>query len=285
MSRRRLLDRFLGTICAGSAATCCALLLGILSVITWRGLGAVDWEFLTTATRSGGAAGGVLYQILGTLVLVLTALLVCAPLSLSLGLLHSVYLRDHALRRPLSLTLYLLNGVPSILFGIIGMIVFVRYLDWGKSWLAGGVLLALMMLPTATIAFIEKIARVPQSQLEAASGLGLRRSAQIRTVIVPQSVGGLLTGLLLALARAVGETAPIMFTATIFSGATLPAGVRDSPVLSLPYHIFILAQDSASPDTRSRIWATALVLLSLVVLWSLLSLPARLRLHEPSAHR
>ncbi len=102
----------------------------------------------------------------------------------------------------------------------------------------------------------------------------------VRAVILPQSWSGLITGSLLGLARAAGETAPIMFTATIFAGATFPTGVRESPVLSLPYHIFILAQDSFDPAVGAKLWGSALVLLALVLGLSLLALPLRLRIHE-----
>ena len=120
--------------------------------------------------------------------------------------------------------------------------------------------------------------------LDAARGLGLRRSQMIRAVVLPQSIGGLITGLLLGVARAAGETAPIMFTATIFAGASLPSGVRESPVLSLPYHIFILAQDSHDPAVRTKLWGAALVLLFIVMAFSLAALPIRLKLHEESDH-
>lgn len=130
-----------------------------------------------------------------------------------------------------------------------------------------------MILPTVTIALMERIAAIPRKFREAAAALGLRESQIIRAVILPQSVGGLVTGSLLGLARAAGETAPIMFTATIFAGATMPSGIKDSPVLSLPYHIFILAQDSFDPAVGSKLWGTALTLLMLVFLLSLAALP------------
>jgi phosphate transport system permease protein len=101
-------------------------------------------------------------------------------------------------------------------------------------------------------------------------------------VLLPQSWGGLITGSLLALGRAAGETAPIMFTATIFAGATFPSAIRESPVLSLPYHIFVLAQDSFDPSVGSKLWGAALVLLALVFLLSLAALPSRLKIHEES---
>ena len=180
--------------------------------------------------------------------------------------------------------LYLLNGIPSILFGIVGMVVFVQWFGWGKSWLSGGILLGLMILPTVTVTLIERMSSIPKRYLEAARGLGLNQSQLIRSIIMPQSVGGLITGLLLGLARAAGETAPIMFTATIFAGATLPTGVKESPVLSLPYHIFILAQDSYDPIVKTKLWGAALVLVLIVFGLSLAALPARLRIHEEADH-
>jgi phosphate transport system permease protein len=199
---------------------------------------------------------------------------------LGIALTHGVYLRTQRAKTSLGLLLYALNGVPSILFGILGLIVFVKYLGWGKSWLSGGILLGLMILPTVTVAMIERIKVLPDKYLEAARGLGLSQSQVVRSVILPQSIGGLVTGLLLGLARAAGETAPIMFTATIFSGATIPHGIVESPVLSLPYHIFILAQDSFEPSVNAKVWGTATVLLMMVFCLSSVALPLRLRLHE-----
>jgi len=195
-----------------------------------------------------------------------------------------VYLRDNPHRGKITVLLYLLNGVPSILFGIVGMIIFVQWLDWGKSWLAGGILLGVMILPTVAVTLIERIGSLPHRYVEAAKGLGLSQSQIIRSVILPQSLSGLVTGLMLGLARAAGETAPIMFTATIFAGATLPDAVKESPVLSLPYHIFILAQDSFDPDAKAKLWGAALILMIIVLGLSLAALPARLKIHEEANH-
>jgi phosphate transport system permease protein len=247
-------------------------------------MSSVRWHFLTEQMRSVGAAGGIFYNLIGTLILIGTAAAFAAPFATGIALTHGVYLSDGRTRHSLSLMLYTLNGVPSILFGILGLIVFVKYLGWGKSWLSGGLLLGLMILPTVTVSLIERIKMLPHKYIEAALGLGLTRSQIIRSVILPQSAGGLVTGLLLGLARAAGETAPIMFTATIFSGATVPNGVKESPVLSLPYHIFILAQDSFDPSSGAKLWGTVVILLALVLLLSLFALPARLRIHEEAGH-
>jgi len=269
-------------------ALCTLTSVAVLGMLVWaivvRGWPAVSWHFFTEQIRLVGAEGGIFYNLVGTAILLATAMVVSAPLATALALVHGVYLRHSPRRRHLTLMLHLLNGVPSILLGIFGMIVFVKFLGWGKSWVSGGILLGLMILPTVSIALIERIGSLPSKYLEAAAGLGLRPSQIIWAVILPQSMSGLVTGSLLGLARAAGETAPIMFTATIFAGATVPHGIKESPVLSLPYHIFILAQDTFDPAVGAKIWGTALTLLAVVSLLSLIALPARLRIHEEAHH-
>jgi phosphate transport system permease protein len=277
---RRASNILFPALCGVCALVACGLLLGVFIVIAQRGIPALSWTFFTEQMKQVGSAGGIFYNLIGTLILIVTAGLVCAPIATALALVQTVYLRSSAAQGRLGLFLYTLNGVPSIVFGIFGFIVFVKFLGWGKSWLTGGILLALMILPTVTVALIERIRALPRKYVEAAAGLGLRQSQIIWSVILPQSWSGLLTGSLLGLARAAGETAPIMFTATIFAGASLPQGIRESPVLSLPYHIFILAQDSFDPGVGAKLWGSALVLLMLVFLLSMLALPFRLRIHD-----
>lgn len=256
----------------------------LVAAVVQRGWPALSWGFFTEQIRLVGAAGGIFFNLIGTSILLLAALVVCTPLALALALTHEVYLRGHRWQRPLTLMIYLMNGVPSILHGILGLIVFVHWLNWGKSWLSGGIILGLIMVPTVSVALIERIAALPRKYVDTAASLGLRPSQIIRAVILPQCAGGLVTGTLIALARVAGETAPIMFTATIFAGATVPHGVTDSPVLSLPYHIFVLAQDSFDPSVGAKLWGTALTLLLLVFALSLAALPARLKLHEEARH-
>ena len=281
---RRTLDWIFRLATALCALIARGVLVLIVAAILFRGLPSVSWQFLTEQIRLVGADGGIFHNVVGTLILITTALVVSAPVAVGIALVHGVYLRHEAWRRRLLLLLYLLNGVPSLLFGLFGFIVFVKFLGWGKSWLAGGILLGLMILPTVTVALIERISSLPRRYLEAAAGLGLSTPQIIWSVILPQSLSGLVTGSLIGLARAAGETAPIMFTATIFAGAAFPTGIKESPVLSLPYHIFILAQDSFDPAAGAKVWGTAVVLLAIVGLLSLVALPLRLRIHEEAHH-
>ncbi len=277
---RRASNIIFPALCGACALLACALLFGLVFVIAQRGVPALSWTFFTDQIRQVGSAGGIFYNLVGTLILIAAALVICAPIATGLALTQAVYLRSSTAKSRLGLFLYTLNGIPSIVFGIFGFIVFVKYLGWGKSWLIGGILLALMILPTVTVSLIERINALPRKYVEAATGLGLRQSQIVWSVILPQSWSGLITGSLLGLARAAGETAPIMFTATIFAGASLPHGIRESPVLSLPYHIFILAQDSFDPGVGAKLWGSALVLLMLVFALSMIALPFRLRLHD-----
>lgn len=272
---RRLADRGLTLFAGACAAAAVALSLGVLLEVLRNGLPALSLEFLLAPTAEAGAAGGIRYQIAGTAILVATAVATAAPLALAVALTATVYLGDRFARWIRNLLL-MLQAMPSILLGIFGMILFSQTFGWGKSWLAGGLLLAAMILPTVAMATIEAIDSVPPERLEAAVGLGLDRSQVVRAVLLPRSRQGLVSGLLLGLARAAGETAPILFTAAVFSGATLPAGVVDSPVLALPYHIFTLAQDTLAAGAKSRLWAAAFVLVAMVLAASLAALPIRL---------
>lgn len=253
------------------------LVLMTLVWILYQGAGELSVSFLLEPTTESGIAGGVRYQILGTLILMATTATMVVPFSVGLALLSAVYLRTGRLSQTLQGLLQLLNATPSIIFGILGFLFFFHALGWGKSWLAGGIVLAWMILPTVTISLVKSIESIPARQLEAARGLGLRQAQIVQAIILPQSLRGLITGGLLGLARAAGETAPILFVAAVFAGPSLPDGVRNNPVLALPYHIFVLAQDSLQDQAQANLWGAALVLVVLVVSLSLLVLPLRMK--------
>ena len=277
---RRLGDILLAVIAGACALVAVGILLALVYVVAQRGAPALSWSFFTEQIRLVGAAGGIFWNLIGTMILLGTAFILCTPMAVGLALVERVWLRGDGARRAMRTVLYTLNGLPSILFGLFGFIVFVQWCGWGKSWLVGGIVLALSMLPTVTVALLERLKAIPAKYVEAAAALGLSRAQIVRAVLLPQAWGGLITGSLLGMARAAGETAPIMFTATIFAGATWPRGVVDSPVLTLPYHIFVLAQDSFDPAVGAKLWGSALVLLGLVFLLSLIALPSRLKIHE-----
>lgn len=277
---RRAGDRLFLALIIGGAALSFAVILSVVSLILFRGLPAISFHFLTEQVRSVGADGGIFFQLAGTLILILTAAVIAVPVAAGAGIFHQMYLTSARGRRAFDSLLQALNAVPSIVFGLVGLAVLVQRAGMKKSWLAGGVVLAVMILPTMTVAFIEKLRAIPATTIEAAFGLGMSRSRVAISVLLVQGATGLLTGTLLGLARAAGETAPIMFTAAIFAGATIPHGIVDSPVLALPYHIFVLAQDSFDPAMTKNLWGSAVVLLALVGALSMAAIPLRLRVHE-----
>jgi phosphate transport system permease protein len=281
---RRWIDGAFLLATAVCAVTVCAVLVGLVVTILVRALPVLHLDLLTQQMAEAGAAGGIRYELLGTLILMVTALAVSTLLSVALALTKTIYIGSPRLQRWIALGLYTINGMPSIVFGIVGMAFFMGVLGWAKSWLSGGILLGLMILPTMSVALIERIESLPRQYTEAAASLGLSRSQIVWSVVLPQSASGLLSGSLLGLARAAGETAPIMFTAAVFSGATLPQGIRESPVVALPYHIFVLAQDSFQEGAEARLWGATFVLLALVFILSLVALPARLAVHEEAKH-
>lgn len=281
---RRAIDLGVTAFAWLSGLVALTVLVAIAGYLLTRGAAAFDLGFVLEPSRGGSGEGGIRYQLLGTLILIVTALAVAVPSAVGVGLVRGVYIRSPNRRRRLTHALYIVNGVPSIVFGIFGLAIFGRFLGWGKSWLAGGVLLGMMILPTLALAFAERVDAIPGKYLESAAGLGMTRAQIVRAVILPQSMTGLVSGALLGLARAAGETAPILFVAAVFSGVTVPRGIVDSPILALPYHIFVLAQDVFDPAGVDPLWGTAAVLLGVVFLFAFLALPFRLRFHQEARH-
>ena len=170
--------------------------------------------------------------------------------------------------------LYALNAIPSVTYGIFGLIFFVNILGTGLSWFVGSLILAMMMLPTVTLASHAAMNALPKGYAQNAAALGLSRGEVVRLVILPQSAHGIVTGLLIALARAIGETAPIMFIATAFSGVGLPRSLLE-PVATLPTHILALAQQSTDAQALQNAWGASLTLVSFVIIFSALAFFAR----------
>lgn len=262
---------------AGVLALAAAVVLAVFS----RGMAAFDPSFWWT--RSVGASGGgIRDQLIGTSLLVIGAGVIAAPFGLGLGLVLGEYSGERYSRPMRTLTL-MMGGVPSILLGLWGYWLFAIQLGWGRSWLAGAIVLAIIAVPPVAIAVAAAVDALPRDRREAAQACGLTRSQLVRSVVVPQAFPGLVTGLLLGLARAAGETAPLLFTATVFSGASaLPEGIRQSPVASLPTHIFTLAQDSAEPAARDAAWGAAVVLVLVAGALVLAAAPVRRRLGDSS---
>lgn len=277
---RIIKDRVFTSFVFFSGLTILAILFMGISLVAKKGLGAVSVDFLIEPMMGAGLSGGIIYHIAGTMILFATTLIIVTPLSFATALVKSFYIKNHLWQKTCTLFLYILNGIPSIIFGIFGFFFFVKFLGWGKSWLTGGILLAMMILPTASLSLAEGIKRIPREYIDNAKSLGLSKSSIVYSVLIPQSLSSFISGILLGLARAIGETAPIMFAATIFSGASIPDGIKENPVLSLPYHIFVLSQESYNPKALENAWGAAFVLIIMVFILSFAAMPFRVRMHE-----
>ncbi len=253
---------------------CAGILFCLLFAIIWQGAQAISLEFLISRARDFGTSGGIGFQILGSLLIVVTAAIVVLPLAVGTAIFRQSFIKSARRKNTLDTILYALNAIPSVTYGIFGLIFFVNILGTGLSWFVGSLILAMMMLPTVTLASHAAMQSLPSGYAENAAALGLTRGEVVRRVILPQSAHGIVTGLLIALARAIGETAPIMFIATAFSGTGIPRSLLE-PVATLPTHILALAQQSTNPQALQNAWGASLTLVAFVALFSALAFFAR----------
>jgi phosphate transport system permease protein len=244
-----------------------AFVVFVLAIILWfvisKGAGAITWDFLTKSPRNLGRSGGIFPAIIGTLYLVGGAIAIAFPIGVGAAIYLTEYLREGALSKVLRTAADTLNGIPSIVFGLFGYAFLVLFLKMGVSMLAGQITLALMILPTIVRTTEEAIKSVPRAYREGSYGLGATRWQTVSRVVLPSAMPGALTGAILGIGRAAGETAPIMFTAVVFSQRFIPDSILE-PVMALPYHLFILATNV--PGSEKNAYGTAVVLLMLVMI-------------------
>lgn len=244
-------------------------LVGMLGMIFYHAWPALSWDFLTEAPRNMMSEGGIWPCLVGTFLLAAGALVIALPL----GVVSAVYLNEYNLDSPLMTIIRLsvanLAGVPSIIFGLFGLTFFVVFCDFGVSLLSGILTLAVLSLPIIINTTETALKQVPQDWREASLALGATRFETIFKVILPNALPGILTGAILALARAAGETAAVMYTGTVFF--TQKDGVSLwEPVMALPYHVYVMATSGTNIEaTRPLQYGTSLVLVALVFVMSL----------------
>lgn len=275
MNRRRVNKAF-GLLSKTAAVICSSILLFLFAIIFIKGSAAINLDFIFTASENFGADGGILYQLIGSVILIITTALIVFPLGLGLAIFKSEYIKSSKLQKITTTLLYILNGIPSVIFGIFGLIFFVNQLNTGISWLVGSIILAIMILPTVCITSYHSLNAVPSIYRESGLALGYNKEQVIKKILIPKSIKGAITGLLLGLARAIGETAPVMFIATAFSGVEIPSSIYD-PVATLPTHILALSQQATNPDALNNAWGASLILIILAISFSFTALFIRIR--------
>jgi len=263
-----------------SAAINGTALLVVVYFLVARGWRAINWTFLTQPPIDSMTKGGILPCIVGTVCLSLGAIVVALPI----GVASAVYLHEYArpgrMVRIIRLGINNLAGVPSVVFGLFGLAFFVVYLEMGVSILAGSLTLGVMTLPVIIGSTEEALRAVPDTYREASLALGATKWQTIYRVVLPAALPGILTGGILGLSRAAGETAPIMFTAAVFFTPSMPTSIFDE-IMALPYHIYVLATAGTDIEaTRPLQYGTALVLIVLVLGLNLVAIVYRSRLRK-----
>ena len=245
----------------------------ILCYMAVKGVPGLTWEFLTTAPRQGMRAGGIFPALIGTLCLVVGTIAVALPLGVCAAIYLNEYARPSRWTRLLRLAIVNLAGVPSVVYGLFGLGFFVIFLRFGTSIIAGSLTLAIMSLPVIITASEEALRSVPDAFRQVAYSLGATRWQMVRTAVLPYALPGILTGAILGVSRAAGETAPILLTVAAFYLPRLPHSIFDQ-AMALPYHLYVLS--TQVPHVPPRItYGTALVLVGLVVLLNLAAIVIR----------
>lgn len=240
----------------------------IVIYIIFKGVPSVSWEFLTTNPTDGMRAGGILPAIIGSILLTIGTIAVSVPFGILTGIFLVEYSKDNIVRRVINLTIVNLAGIPSIIYGLFGMSLFVIFLQFGSSILSGALTLGIMCLPVIITSTREALLAIPKDLREASLALGATKWETIWKIILPTALPGILTGIILSISRAAGETAPIMFTVAAFYLPFLPESVWDQ-VMALPYHLYVIA--TQVPNMPEKIMdGTVLVIVVITVGFNLL---------------
>ena len=248
----------------------------ILGTLIYKGAPVISFEFLFTPPTNGMTAGGIFPALLGTVLLVIVALLASVPLGVAAAIYLSEYAADNWFTRAINLAIINLAGVPSIVHALFGVGAFVIFFRFGTSILAASLTLAIMTLPVVIVATRESLQAVPMAFREACWNMGATRWQTIRRVVLPNAITGILTGVILEVSRTSGETAPIMFTGAAFFLPLLPQGVFDQ-TMAMSLHLFVVStQVPGMPEQLP--FGVALVLISMVLLMNSLSIALRMYL-------
>jgi phosphate transport system permease protein len=241
----------------------------VIGYIIAQGIGALSWEFISAMPRNGMREGGILPALVGTIWLAIGASLASIPLGVGAAVYLAEYAPDNWFTRTIRLAIINLAGVPSVVYGLFGLGLFVIFLRFGMSILAGSLTLGIMTLPVIISTTEQALLAVPQSFRVVNASLGGTRWQGIRKVILPQALPGIMTGIILGLERAAGETAPILFTVAAFFLPRLPNSLFDQ-TMAMPYHLFVISTQVPGMPIKVQ-YGTALVLMVFVLTMNLLA--------------
>jgi phosphate transport system permease protein len=249
----------------------CLILLSILAFIFTRGIGVISWEFIFGYPKNGMTEGGIFPAIVGTFCLVIGSMIFAFPVGVLSGIYMNEYLKDSLLKRIMRTMTNNLAGIPSIVFGLFGMAVFVNKLNFGDSILAGSLTLGILVLPIVIRTTEESLKSVDKIYRHASFGLGASKWQTIQRVTLPMAFPNIITGLIISVGRVAGETAPILFTVAAYFLPKLPNSMFDQ-VMALPYHLYVISTSGTDIEaSRPMAYGTALVLIFIILVVNLLA--------------
>jgi len=252
--------------------------LAIGGLIIAKGWGALSWSFLFTMPRDGMRAGGIWPAIVGTFYLVLVSIGFALPIGVAAAIYLSEYAKDNALTRTINLAIINLAGVSSVVYGLFGLSLFVVFLRFGVSIIAGALTLSIMTLPVIITTTREALRSVPRTYREVSFSLGASHWQTVRHSVLPHALPGILTGAILSVGRVAGETAPILFTVAAFYLPNLPASLSDQ-AMALPYHLYVITTQIPGIPEGFR-FGTAFVLIGLVLVMNVAAAIIRARFEK-----
>ncbi|WP_176892279.1 phosphate ABC transporter permease PstA [Fusobacterium varium] len=250
----------------------------IIGYIVYKGLPAISWEFLTEMPKNGMREGGIFPAIIGTIYLTIGTIVVSVPFGIFTGIYLVEYAKDNLLTRIINLTIINLAGIPSIIYGLFGMALFVIFLGLDVSIISGSLTLGIMCLPVIITSTRESLLAIPNHLREASLALGATKWETITKVVLPAALPGILTGVILSISRAAGETAPIMFTAVAFYLPFLPETPWDQ-VMALPYHLYVISTQVPNMPA-SYMNGTLFVLVAITISFNLIGAVIRQRFNN-----
>ena len=275
MKKRYITQKFFYVLLLILTLIVVAFIFGIIFYLIIKGAKAISWDFIFKFPENGMREGGIFPAILGTIYLMIGTIIFALPI----GIFAAIYLNEYAAKnkvtRIIRLSIINMAGVPSVVYGLFGLGFFVLFLRFGKSILSGSLTLALIVLPIIITSTEEALKAVPDTYRQASLALGASKWQTVSKVVLPQALSGIITGSVIGIGRAAGETAPIIFTVAAFSTPGLPNSIFDQ-VMALPYHLYVLATQVSNPPKDLQL-GTALVLLILVLFFSVTGSIIRVR--------
>jgi phosphate transport system permease protein len=271
MTKKRLIQKIAFSFFGAVSFIVVAVLFIILGFITIKGIKVINWEFLTAMPDQGMTKGGIFPAIVGTACLMLGSMIFAFPIGVLSGIYINEFLKDSFFKRFIRMMTDNLAGVPSIVFGLFGMALFVNYLKFGDSILAGSLTLGLLVLPIVIRTTEESLKAVEDSLRIGSLALGATKLQTVRKVVLPVAFPNIITGLILSIGRVSGETAPILFTVAAYFLPRLPHSIFDQ-VMALPYHLYVLTTSGTNmEESRPMAYGTALVLILIVLFINVLA--------------